>query len=910
MKTTPAILALNLFSGVLALLPLCPAAAEESATAAEGKAPLLSAATNHQIALRHEAFGKDFLLSASVIPQLVAATGSSLAGKIVRFEVFEDGVDLYESTQGLLVTRELPARRLLTTFPIVAKNDNGIVIDFNAGMKRVFNDIWYGSSEKANPVRGRNPLLQARSLEIPQSRIFEVRPEGDQLVIRQSALIRDRQNDPNMEERVEVRYFIGPRKDADFQSREHTPDVSRHVRFFETYPQLEDTSGRTSTRAALYDIRKPVVIHYSANTPAEYESAVRDGILYWNRAFGRDVVSAEKAPEGVTAPDSRFSLVQWVPWDMAGFAYADVIVDPLSGATQRGQAFLTSTFSFQGKARARALLRAMRNLSPGPSQDGSPKKVESDFLWQRSTRFEGLNACQGDSAVFVQQFANDLESALSDRRFDDASAKRVSGDYVREIVAHEVGHMLGLRHNFSGSVSANLSHKELLEWFTSYLSDDDTKLLADRIPSSSVMDYLDLKSSVKIGWMIRKTKEVLPYDRAAVQWGYLGSKEVAEKKMLFGTDQDVSAYGDVVPYDYGRDPMIGAYAAIGEALKSLPNSLIEEFIAAKAPRNAVDKKPLEQVSPDPERAAAQVADLYGKLLAWFKAGSRSLRIEREFSFVGPLNRKEILRAHWKSLNEQIDRLGGVDRALFAYFPVEWKLELKGDPQGVETVEKIDAGKLSDRLAKLLESQDYTDFVGLDEKPANFSKEEKELIQKRGRAFFEEFQRNVLKNLCQKLEKAQRDLGVLALESVGEEDVVSRLEKRILELSKEVVLAKNEEVRHRGKVDKAHVEVVDFRYDLETRMTAARMLSESVGSFRGWSAEPKAELGKLLKEAVDAALNLQNFREFKEAQLSRTLRDWYLNQQSVLNILGSKGAPPSPPPGLLPPPTSPKSSSQP
>jgi predicted Zn-dependent protease len=31
---------------------------------------------------------------------------------------------------------------------------------------------------------------------------------------------------------------------------------------------------------------------------------------------------------------------------------------------------------------------------------------------------------------------------------------RASQDYVREVVAHEVGHVLGLRHNFAGSVSA------------------------------------------------------------------------------------------------------------------------------------------------------------------------------------------------------------------------------------------------------------------------------------------------------------------------------------------------------------------------------------------------------------------------------------------------------------------------
>jgi hypothetical protein len=89
------------------------------------------------VAIPKDAFGKEFLLSASIIPQIVAATSTSLAGKIVQFELFHDGVDLYESTEGLVVTKDLPARRLLTTFPIIPQDDPAkVVIDFNAGMRR------------------------------------------------------------------------------------------------------------------------------------------------------------------------------------------------------------------------------------------------------------------------------------------------------------------------------------------------------------------------------------------------------------------------------------------------------------------------------------------------------------------------------------------------------------------------------------------------------------------------------------------------------------------------------------------------------------------------------------------------------------------------------------------------------
>jgi hypothetical protein len=104
------------------------------------------------------------------------------------------------------------------------------------------------------------------------------------------------------------------------------------------------------------------------------------------------------------------------------------------------------------------------------------------------------------------------------------------------------------------------------------------------------------------------------------------------------------------------------------------------------------------------------------------------------------------------------------------------------------------------------------------------------------------------------------------------------------VAREVVLARSEERRHKGKVDKATVEVADFRFDLEARSAAARMLSDGSGSFRNWCAEPRADIAKLLRENVDAALNVQNFREFKESLLSRTLRDWYLNRIRPANCI--------------------------
>src|SRR5208283_4765242 len=121
-------------------------------------APELGVADRFLMAIPQTGFGKDYSFTASLIPQVRAATSTGLAGKIVRFELFPDGVDMYESTKGLVVTEDLPARRLLATFPIVRQDDQKVVVDFNKGMHRVFTQTWTEGGELN--TEGRDRVLE------------------------------------------------------------------------------------------------------------------------------------------------------------------------------------------------------------------------------------------------------------------------------------------------------------------------------------------------------------------------------------------------------------------------------------------------------------------------------------------------------------------------------------------------------------------------------------------------------------------------------------------------------------------------------------------------------------------------------------------------------------------------------
>ncbi len=851
-------------------------------------APELRVADRFLLAIPKAGFGKDYLFTASIIPQARAATSTGLAAKIVRFELFPDGVDMYESTQGLVVTEDLPARRLLASFPIVRQDRDEVVIDFNKGMRRVFTQAWTSGG-------GLDLAERDRVLEVPEGRVFEMRQGGGRLVVRQSVQARNRQDDQNLEQRFEIRYFLSAYKQGSCDAKEPNIEDARYTRFFETEGQIEPVTGRVSSRIARFDIRQPIIFHYSANTPPDYVEAVRDGILYWNRAFGKDIVQAKKAPEGVTAPDSKLNIIQWVPWDNAGFAYADVLLDPLTGESEHGQAYITSVFAFGGKARARALLRSMLDLSEPKKDD---KKGAADL--RLGLPFLGAApACQVDPRSFAQQMAHGLQEVLASEELTDEAVLHISQDYVRETVAHEVGHVLGLRHNFAGSLEATLSRKELDDWFKAYIQGAPLQAYTNRLSSSSMMEYTVFKGAVFTGWRMRTLNEPLPHDRAAIAWGYQDGTEAREKKMLFATDQDVGRYGDVRQFDYGTNPVVNAYAEMAEVIDLLPNNVIETFIRARAPRNPHDRIPLTEVNLSCASYAGQLANHFADILQWFRADTRSLKVEREFDFVGELNKKERLEAHWKYLNSQLDALGGVDRAAFSMLPLDLKLDLKQEPAGVPVVKRLSATNLTARLEKLLSSATYTNFVGLDDKKYSFSKEERELIVKRAKKFFEQLEKELVKQVCQRLTNAPRTLGLEANGVAGDEDAVAKLEQRIIELAKLVITSKDDTNRLDGKLDKGYVQVVEFKYDQETRLAAARALDDKTGPFKGWAEDAKAELNKQLKTDVESALNLDHFKDFKVSLLSRPVREWYQKQQELLALL-----PPGPggqPPGASPPP---------
>jgi len=170
-----------------------------------------------------------------------------------------------------------------------------------------------------------------------------------------------------------------------------------------------------------------------------------------------------------------------------------------------------------------------------------------------------------------------------------------------------------------------------------------------------------------------------------------------------------------------------------------------------------------------------------------------------------------------------------------------------------------------------------------------------LIIKRAKECFEKLEKEAVLQACLRFTNATRNLGVEANGAVSDNDIVAKLETRIIDFAKLVIMAKEETNRIQGKLDKAYVEVPVFKYDLPTRLAAAHMLSAGIGSFKGWADEARNDLNTQMKNELESALNLDHFKDFKPSMLSRPVYEWYLDQEEVISQLPPPPGPPASPP---------------
>lgn len=318
--------------------------------------------------------------------------------------------------------------------------------------------------------------------------------------------------------------------------------------------------------APLSPPKQPIVFWLENTIPVPYRDAIREGILLWNNAFERigfqNAVVVKQQPDDADwdPADVRYSTIRWFTgYPEPGFAEGPSAVNPLTGevfdADIRFDAGLTRFFRREKAEYIKPTGDSLLNSNPPMRPFLAP--------WHNgSTQFCDL--VQG--SALDAEFSFDLLVARG-MDPDGPDADQFIHDYLVEIAAHEVGHTLGLRHNFRASTIHTLEQAS------------DSSLMEKQGLTGSVMDYIPTNIAphgVKQGPYHQTVLGA--YDYWAIEYAYKPidaqspegelpqlekiALRSAEPDLAFDTDEDAGIGGgafDMDPlvnrFDYGTDPL-------------------------------------------------------------------------------------------------------------------------------------------------------------------------------------------------------------------------------------------------------------------------------------------------------------------------------------------------------------------
>lgn len=309
--------------------------------------------------------------------------------------------------------------------------------------------------------------------------------------------------------------------------------------------------------AALSAPKQPIVYWLDRNIPEKYRDAVSAGVLEWNRAFERigfrDAVAVRQqtAQDAFSTADARHASIRWFAGVDVGFAIGPSQVDPRSGEILDADIGMSDVFA----RTARRLVTEDIGRAAAVSRGGL-----DDLLAGHGQ----AHACDfAAEAAHELHFAMDMLTARG-LPMDGPEADAVAQAYVKAIVMHEVGHTLGLRHNFRGSTAFSLNRLR------------DPAFTREFGISASVMDYTPFNIAAAGEAQADYVQSTLgPYDYWAIEYAYAQfdpAEEAAalaqiaarstEPGLAYGTDEDAGgsrAFVGVDPevnrFDLGPDPL-------------------------------------------------------------------------------------------------------------------------------------------------------------------------------------------------------------------------------------------------------------------------------------------------------------------------------------------------------------------
>ena len=348
--------------------------------------------------------------------------------------------------------------------------------------------------------------------------------------------------------------------------------------------------------------KEPIVFWIENTVPLDYREAIRDGILSWNKAFEaagfKDAIEARQMPDDADwdPADVRYNTVRWTnSLDFFGaigvprvnpltgeILDADVVIDAgLLRFTQNVSGFIAEQLQLQNNASAplpQLCHQSLRQpylqwiaLSQRSQLDrnqlGQSLGRPNAILNTNSANQSAPWAVEPESCFGLEVANNGALGALALTTVHNVlpssdEMKTFVNQYLTYLTAHEIGHTLGLRHNFRGSTM--LSIEQL----------NDTSITQEKGLTGSVMDYVPVNLAppgTEQGDFFSTT--VGPYDQWAIEYGYTETDAVtptqewqkleqiarraAEPGLSYAPDEDSFDYynPEAVQWDMSSDPL-------------------------------------------------------------------------------------------------------------------------------------------------------------------------------------------------------------------------------------------------------------------------------------------------------------------------------------------------------------------
>jgi len=308
--------------------------------------------------------------------------------------------------------------------------------------------------------------------------------------------------------------------------------------------------------APVSEPKEPIIVYLDRNIPGDLRPAVEAGVLEWNRAFEqagfRNALVVRQQPDDADwdVLERRHLAVKWFVDSSTGgtSAIGPSQVDPRTGEILYGAALIPELWvRFYGSRFGEVLPPRVQGQ---PGRAGDPHRA-------------GESCTFAYDALEQASFAFELMASRGQLVRDSAAAREFVLAAIKEVVMHEVGHALGLRHNFKASAAYEAAKLQ------------DPGFTAANGLSASIMDYvpenIPAESDRQVGAVQMGT--IGEYDRWAIEFGYrqfapgeeavaletLASRSATDPKLAYATDEDAGGDARIAGLPPGIDPLANRF---------------------------------------------------------------------------------------------------------------------------------------------------------------------------------------------------------------------------------------------------------------------------------------------------------------------------------------------------------------